>query len=152
MSNARKYTTRRKKVVQALVGAFKTIDGTGEFQSDLSDNVFEKLRFWDEIADFPEVQINAGSETREYLTGGAKWRFLSITVRVYVHDEDDPEEELALVLEDLETVLEESGTIPYTDNDGVNQCVSDITIISISTDEGVLTPLGVGELVAELRY
>lgn len=150
--STRTYTTRRKRIVLALVDAMKAIDGTLAYQSNLSNNITDKLKFWDEVDQFPEVQINAGSEAREYQTGGFKWRFLTINIRVYVNTENDPEEELALILEDVETILEDSSSLEYTDNDGNVQSLADITIISISTDEGVLTPLGVGELVAEIRY
>ena len=35
--------------------------------------------------------MNAGSETREYQAGGYKDRFLSVTIRCYVQDEEDAE-------------------------------------------------------------
>jgi len=148
----RAYTSNRKRVVEALVTQLKTIDGTGAFLSNISDNVYPTLRFWDEVDQFPEIHVTAGSETFEYLPANFKWRFLTITVRVYVNDENDPQEALALLLQDIETVLESSGDISYTDYAGATKSISDLTILSVSTDEGVLTPLGAGELVAEIRY
>ena len=43
MIEARTYSTRRYAVVNALVELFKTINGTGLFTSNLSNNVFNKL-------------------------------------------------------------------------------------------------------------
>ena len=40
----------------------------------------------------------------------------------------------------------------YHDRNGLEQHTHQITIISIDTDEGVLDPLGVGEIVLEVRY
>ena len=148
----REYTSQRKRITLAFVEAIKAIDGTGAYLTNLYDNVYPTLRFWDEIDTFPEVHVNAGPETREYLPGRFKWRFLTLTIRVYVNNEDDPQEELALILEDLETVLESSGTISYTDNGGATKQISDITILSLTTDEGVLNPLGAGEVTVEIRY
>ncbi len=65
--------TRRISIVTALAEKFKVINGTGTFKSDLSDNSYPKLRFWDEVQDFPCVYSTAGSELREYLPGDFTW-------------------------------------------------------------------------------
>ena len=56
------------------------------------------------------------------------------------------------LLEDVETVLEEKSQLLYHDRNGLEQKTQQITIISIDTDEGVLDPLGVGEILIEVRY
>ena len=148
---ARDYTTRRLGIVNALVEKLKDIDGTGAFLTDLSLNVSPRLKFWDEVEEFPAVHLNAGSETREYQTGGYKDRFLTITVRCYVQDEDSVEA-LDGLLEDVETVIENNSRMAYQDRSGATQYTQQITVISIDTDEGVLEPLGVGEMLIEVRY
>ena len=72
----RGYTTRRSAIVDAFVQKLLTINGTGNFLSSVS-NVEPRLKFWDEIEEFPAIHINAGSETREYLGAGEKFRFLT---------------------------------------------------------------------------
>ena len=148
---ARDYTTRRQSIVNALVTQLKTINGTGAFLTNLNNNVSPRLKFWDEVDDFPAVHLNAGSETREYQGGGYKDRFLSVTIRCYVN-EDDSVTALDKLLEDVETVLESDTQLSYTDRQGNTQSVQQITISSIDTDEGVLDPLGVGEILIEVRY
>ena len=147
----RDYTTRRLGIVNALVDKLKDIDGTGAFLTDLSLNVSPRLKFWDEVEEFPAVHLNAGSESREYQANGYKDRFLNVTVRCYVQDEDAV---VALdeLLEDVETVLENNSRLAYKDRTGTTQYTQQITIVSIDTDEGVLEPLGVGELLIEVRY
>lgn len=147
----RDYTTRRLGIVNAIVEKLKDINGTGSFLTDLGDNVSPRLKFWDEVEEFPAVHLNAGSETREYQGSGYKDRFLSITLRCYVQDEDSV---LALdeLLEDVETVLESNSRLEYQDRTGKTQYTQQITIISVDTDEGVLEPLGVGEILIEVRY
>ena len=78
---ARDYTTRRLGIVEAIAVKLKEIDGQGEFLTDLDDNVSPRLKFWDEVQQFPAVHLNAGSETREYQGGGYKDRFLTVTLR-----------------------------------------------------------------------
>ena len=148
---ARDHTTRRSQILAGLVTVLKTINGSGNFRLDLSNNVSKRLLFWDEVADFPAVHLNAGSETREYQGGGYKDRFLSITLRCYVNAEDAVAE-LDKLLEDVETVIEENSRLSYLDLNGVTQYTQQITIVSIDTDEGVLEPLGVGEMLIEVRY
>ena len=148
---SRTYTTRRQGIVTALVNKLKDIDGTGFFRSNVNENVSPRLKFWDEVEEFPAIHLNSGSETREYQAGGYKDRFLSITIRCYVKDEESVDV-LDELLEDIETVIEENSRLLYKDRNNADQYTQQITVISIDTDEGVLEPLGVGEMLIEVRY
>jgi tetrahydromethanopterin S-methyltransferase subunit G len=147
---SRSNTTRRSAIVNALADKFKEIDGSGSFKTRLDNNVETRLKFWDEIEQFPALHITAGSETREYYGGGQKWRFLTITIRAYVNNED-PIEELEKLLEDIETVIDTNNSLTYHQL-GTNAGVSQFTVLTIDTDEGVLAPLGIGEMIIEARY
>jgi hypothetical protein len=147
----RAYTTRRLGILTAIVEKLKDINGQGDYLTNLNENVSPRLKFWDEVEEFPAVHLNAGSETREYQGGGYKDRFLSVTIRCYVQDEDSVKA-LDELLEDVETLLEENSQLTYIDRKNVVQSTQQITIISIDTDEGVLEPLGVGEMLIEVRY
>jgi hypothetical protein len=147
----RDYTSRRQSIVDALVAKLKTIDGTGSFLSNVYNNVSPRLKFWDEVEDFPSLHINAGSERREYQGAGYKDRFLAATIRIYVKEEDAVDA-LDRLIEDVETVLEQNSRLVYVDKQGNNQYTQMITIVSIDTDEGVLEPYGVGEILIEVRY
>ena len=148
---ARIYASRRKRIIDALVTKLKTINGQGAFLSDLGENVHPRMKFWDEVDEFPALHLNAGSETREYQTAGVRDRFLSVTVRCYVQDED-AQEALNELMEDVETVIEDNSRLTYTDKMNNVFYTQQITVISIDTDEGVLEPLGVGEILLEVRY
>lgn len=145
------YSSRRLGITNALVNKLKEINGNGDFNTDMYGNVHPRLKFWDEVNEFPSIHVSAGSESREYQSGGYKDRFLSMTLRVYVHSEDSVEA-LEELLEDIETVIETNSRLSYTDRRGDEQFTQQITIISIDTDEGVLEPLGVGEILLEVRY
>ena len=147
----RQYTTRRQGIVDALVTKLKQIDGSGNYHIDLADQVEPRLKFWDEVEEFPAIHVNAGRETREYLTAGVKNRFLTIMLRCYVNEENAVDG-LDALLEDVETVLEDNSGMTYKDKLGTTQSIQQITILSINTDEGVLEPMGVGEITLEVRY
>ena len=114
---ARTYTTRRSAIVDALVVKLKQINQTGDFLTDVFDNVHPRLKFWDEVDTFPALHLNAGSETREYQGGGYKDRFLNLTIRCYVK-ETDAVDALDKLLEDVETVVEANGRLAYIDKQG----------------------------------
>ncbi len=147
----RNYTTKRSSIVGSLAEELKKIDGTGDFLVNLYENVHPRLLFWDEVTDFPAVHINAGNETREYQGGGYKDRFLNLTLRCYVNEEN-AQEALSALLEDVETVVENNSKLEYKDKLNAKHYTQQITIISIDTDEGVLEPMGVAEMQLEVRY
>ena len=150
-TSTRLYTTRRQNIVNALVDVLERIDGTGEYQTAVAD-VSPRLKFWDEVTEFPSIHLNAGRESRTYDGGGFKFRYLAITLRCYVEDNDDSVGALDALLEDIETVLEAEDPLTYYDKKGVAQTTVQTTIVSIDTDEGVMDPLGIGEILIEVQY
>lgn len=144
--------TKRKKVVDALVNKIKLINGQYPYNSNVSDNVDGHLKFLDEIEQYPKVCVIAGDEFREYQPNAFKWRLLDLTIRVYIHDNNDTQETLALLLEDLERVIDDNDNLVYDDTVDPSQSTTSLTIGSISTDEGVIAPLGIGEMTVRVRY
>ena len=148
---ARRHSTRRRAIIEALCEKFEGINGTAPFRTSVA-KVERRLKFWDEVQEFPCIHVGAGAETREYDGGGFRFRFLGITVRCYVSDDDDVILALEELLEDVESVLEDNDPLVYTDSTGASQSTAQTTIIAVDTDEGVLEPLGVGEITLEIRY
>jgi len=147
----RNYTSRRMSIVDSLVTKMKGINGNFPFRTNVYSNVESRLIFWDEVRDFPAIHLSAGSETRQYQGGGYKDRYMTLTIRIYVQEEDAMSA-LEALFEDIETVIEDSSRLQYTDRDNKSQYTQQISIISISSDEGALEPLGVGEIICEVRY
>jgi len=148
---SRIYTSRRQSIVNALVTELKKIDGSGDYLTNLFGNVSPRLKFWDEVEDFPAVHLNAGAESREYQAGAYKDRFLAVTIRMYVNEEDAVDA-LDKLIEDVETVIDNNTRLAYTDKQNKTQYTQQLTVVSIDTDEGVLEPYGVGEMLIEVRY
>lgn len=139
--------SQRSKIVNALVAKLKLINGVAPYKSNLyGKNVISKLKFWDEVNDFPYICVVAGSETRDYLPGGFKWGFLNIALKLYVYGENS-HELLENIISDVEAVIDANETLVY---DG--GATTEILINSIVTDEGLLTPYGVGEVTLNVRY
>lgn len=146
----RDYTTKRSSVINGFVTHLEKIDGTGKFKSAIAE-VSPRIKFWDEVTEFPAVHVSAGAETRQYLGGGEKFRFLTLTFRCYVNEEDSVTA-LEKLLEDVETVIEDENPLTYTDPLGKTVTTIQHSVVSIDTDEGVLEPLGIGEIIAEVQY
>ena len=149
---ASQYRTARKKIVNALVKQIKEIDGNYPYNSNVFNNVHGNIIFLDQIQEYPKVCVVAGDETRQYQPNEFKWRFLSLDIRVYVEDQEDPQEVLSLLCEDIERVIDDNDVLTYDDTVSPNLTTTSLTLRSLSTDEGVLTPLGIGELTLECRY
>ena len=151
MDEAKFYTTQRLAIVDALVEVLKQIDGTEDFNTDLGNNIHPRMLFWDEVQEYPAVHLSAGTEVRQYQAGGYKDRFMTVVIRCYVKEEDSVKA-LEGLLADIEFVVEKNSRLAYQDRTGVPQTTHDILITSIDTDEGVLSPLGVGEIQLRVHY
>jgi len=139
--------TARRSIIEALVTLFKDIDGTGDYKSNLHSNVEGKLLFWDDILEHPTVSIVAGAEQREYKPGSFKWGFLGVSIKIFVNEEN-AKEAVENIFYDIETLIDSNIDLDY--DTGVN--TTDIRILSIADDQGLLEPLGVGEIELQIRY
>jgi hypothetical protein len=142
--------SRRTSIVKALVEKLNIeIDGTQPYATNLYGNAHAKLKFWDEVEQFPAVYVTPGSEMREYLPADFTWGFLGVCLKIYVKG-DDAQEQLELLLEDCERAIDRNRVLKYdTEN---NYETTEILVQSITTDEGLLAPYGVGEINLQVRY
>ena len=68
------------------------------------------------------------------------------------HNEEDSQEELALLLEDIEKIIDENDALVYDDSVNPKESTTSMTIETLTTDEGVVQPLGIGEMSIIVRY
>jgi hypothetical protein len=141
--------SRRTSIVKALAEKLKLIDGNLPYQVNLNNNAYAKLKFWDEVQDFPAVYCTPGSEMREYHPGDFAWGFLGVAVKVYCRGEE-AQDELEKLLEDIERCVDSNRNLVYDTNTGYD--TTEILIQSITTDEGLLAPYAVGEINLQVRY
>lgn len=143
-------SSKRISIVKALSEKFKEIDGTNGYSTNLFGNAHPKLKFWDEVNDFPSVYLTAGSEQREYLPGNFTWGYLNVSVKCYVKSEDSAQEQLESLLSDVEKCIDANRVLVYDSESGFE--TTEILIQSITTDEGLLYPYGIGEINLQVRY
>lgn len=139
----------RSKIVSALVNLLNNNLNGIDYTSNVHNNVENKLVFWDEINNFPYIGITAGAEAREYLPSNFKWGFLTISIKVMVKT-SSASDVLEQYLEDIENLLDANNNLLYDSDNG--KTTELISILSIDTDQGLLEPLGVGEMVIQIQY
>lgn len=141
----------RSKIQKAIAKQIKEqLNGIAPYKINIYGNVDTRLRFWDEINDFPFICITVGQESREYLPANFKWGRVAYTLKVYVNSEN-PEEDLEDVMADVERAIDANIRLPY-DEFETGLTTEDIRVLSIVTDEGALAPFGVGEITIEVLY
>jgi hypothetical protein len=143
--------TRRSSIVEALEDKLKAISLANDYSTDLGQQVYPRMKFWDEISEFPCVCLVAGPETIVHQGGGMKDRYLDVTLRAYVNEEDSIVA-LERLLEDIELIIDRNGRLAYVDSSGNLGYTRDIIITLIDTDQGALAPLGVGEMSLQVKY
>lgn len=142
--------SRRTSIVKALTAKInEVLDGSTPYNFNLYGKAESKLKFWDEVQEFPAVFATPGTEMRDYLPGDFTWGFLGICLKVYVKG-DDASEQLESLLDLLERVIDANRVLVY-DNEN-NYETTEILVQSITTDEGLLHPFGVGEINLQVRY
>ena len=145
-------TSRRTEIIDLLVTELKKIDGgTSTFNSNytyntnLFNNVERKLRFLDEINDFPSLYIAGGTEIREFNSENLTTATLDATIRAYVFSEDNSQSDIDNLVQDIEHVI-------YNIGDNSSKGIQQFNIANISADEGLLTPYGLSEIEITIQY
>jgi hypothetical protein len=143
---------RRTEIVDLLVTNLKNIDGgtssynaSYTYTQNLFDNVYRKIKFLDEVNDFPALYLSAGTEIRNFNSLSLTVATLDVTIRAYVYGEDNSQSLADDLVQDIEHVI-------YSLGDNPEKGILDITIDSISIDEGLATPYGLAEVELTVVY
>ena len=134
--------TARVDIRNALIALFKS-----ELTKVVDNNITGRLKFWDEVQDFPYLCVVNGPETREYQPGGFSWCYLNVKLWIFVKSED-PEKALDDVLTELESVIDLNNDLEYS----TGKFTTLMSLSSITTDEGILAPQGVGQINLIVQY
>jgi|TARA_R110001592_G_scaffold50745_2_gene156765 hypothetical protein len=145
-------TSRRTDIVDFLVTQLKEIDkaqssfdSSYTYNTNLFTNVFRKIKFIDEVNDFPALYLSAGTENRDFNTKSLTVATLDVTIRAYVFGEDDAQSKVDDLIQDIEHVL-------YNLGDNSDKGIFDIQIDNITADEGLIEPYGLAEIVLTIQY
>ena len=145
-------TSRRTDIVDFLVTQLKEIDkaqssfdSSYTYNTNLFTNVFRKIKFIDEVNDFPALYLSAGTENRDFNTKSLTVATLDVTIRAYVFGEDDAQSKVDDLIQDIEHVI-------YNLGDNSDKGIFDIQIDNITADEGLIEPYGLAEIVLTIQY
>jgi hypothetical protein len=141
--------SKRTQIVKALTAKLNLINGKSPYSVNLFKNAYAKLKFWDEVDDFPSVYLTPGTELREYHPSDFTWAYLGVTIKVYCRGESSSEQ-LELLLTDIENCVDDNRQLVYDITN--NYSTTEILVQSITTDEGLLAPYAVGEINLQVRY
>lgn len=141
--------SKRTKIVNKIISLLKENLNGLDYKSNVYNNVSNRVIFWDEINNFPHISISAGNESRQYLPANFKWAYLSVNIRVYIQDEN-AYSVLEEFIGDIETIIDNNNNLVYDEDTGDSTEL--ISIISIDTDQGLLEPLAVAEIVLQIQY
>jgi hypothetical protein len=139
--------SKRTQIVTALANKFKMLDGI-KYTSNIYNNAYPKLKFWDEVEDFPSIYLTPGTETREYHPSDFTWGYMNISVKLYCRGETS-QEQLEQLLYDAENIVDANRALTY---DTAGHQTTEILVTSITTDEGLLAPYAIGEINLQVRY
>ena len=144
--------SRRSEIVDFLVTSLKNIDGAASnydasytYTQNLFNNVYRKIKFLDEVNDFPALYLSAGTEIRDFNSLSLTVATLDVTIRAYVYGEDNSQSLADDLVQDIEHVI-------YSLGDNPEKGILDIIIDSISIDEGLAAPYGLAEVELTVVY
>jgi len=145
-------TNRRTEIVDLLIEELKKINGEPStfnasyiYNNNLFNNVYRGVKFLDEVNDFPALYLAAGTEIRNFESLSLTVATLDVTIRAYVYGEDNSQSLADDLLEDIEHVI-------YSLEDSPTKGIQDITIESITVDEGLVEPYGLAEVSIQVTY
>jgi hypothetical protein len=143
-------SNQRRNIINHILTNLKLIDGSISslnsnytFQNNIFSNVFRKIKFLDEVNDFPSIFFQVGEEVRVYNTSGNTTGLIPLTLRIYVNDEESSGS-LDSLIQDIEHIIYNLDTGVYS--------IRDIIISSIDTDEGLVKPYGISEIEILIDY
>lgn len=149
----------RTSIADGLVELIKTeLDGSKpeKYWTNLYGLVSRSVFKFEEINEFPYIGIHIGPESFEYLPSRQQWIYLDLSILIYAKDEGDIQTQLEKLIADVKTIIDSDMDFTYTinkpDGSSTQGKVTQVTMNSVSTDEGLLDPYGFAEVSVTCRY
>lgn len=149
----------RTSIADGLVARLKKdLDGSqpDEFFTNIYGNVSRQTYKFDEIREFPYIAVHIGSETSNYMPSAQQWTYLELPIIIYDKEVTDIQEQLEKLVADVKTSIDTGGSLDYTVSKPngltINCQATDMSITSVSTDEGLLAPFGLAQMNVTVRY
>jgi len=111
--------------------------------TSLTLNVHRRFLYLEEINDFPTIILFAGDESRKYLGAGQKEGAFLLNIRGYLFTDENSLDDAEDLANEIDSVIRNMSKI---DN------LIDMRVLTINTDEGILSPYGMCNLLVEVVY
>ena len=133
---------RRTDIIEALVGHLGT-------NTDVhANNVFRKYKYMHDLNDFPAITFIPNREDRDHFGDGQVHGILAIQLRCYVYDGDTAD--IAGECERLADQIEDAVDTFSATNRALE--VEEARVVSLRTDDGLMTPYGIADLQISILY
>lgn len=125
-------------------GLFSLFTEQRRDNKEIYDNVFRGLKFIDQVNDFPSIYVQAGQETFNYNSKGVTTASLPLVLRLYTYEENAVQsvEELA---DSIVNIIERIIHFP-------EYRIIESTVTSVDSDNGLLDPYGLAEILLNVIY
>ena len=133
---------RRTDIIEALVGHLGT-------NTDVhANNVHRTYKYMHDLNDFPAITFIPNREDRDHFGDGQVHGILAVQLRCYVYDGDtaDIADECERLADQIEAAVD---TFSST-NRALE--VEEARVVSLRTDDGLMTPYGVADLQISILY
>ena len=151
--------SRRTQIIDFVVTELKKINGAVDsrtapirsgytYKTNVFNNVFRRMKYINEINDFPTLCVTSGGEDRVEIGAGIRFGTITIDIRGYIKSTDNSLDEAENLGDDIEFII---NTLNIETNASTFQ-ITDARITSIETDEGLYEPFGVVNVGVLLRY
>ena len=133
---------RRTDIIDALVGHLGT-------NTDVhANNVYRTYKYMHDLNDFPAITFIPNREDRDHFGDGQVHGILAVQLRCYVYDGDtaDIADECERLADQIEAAVD---TFSAT-NRALE--VEEARVVSLRTDDGLMTPYGVADLQISILY
>ena len=133
---------RRTDIIEALVGHLGT-------NTDVhANNVHRTYKYMHDLNDFPAITFIPNREDRDHFGVGQVHGILAVQLRCYVYDGDtaDIADECERLADQIEAAVD---TFSAT-NRALE--VEEARVVSLRTDDGLMTPYGVADLQISILY
>ena len=133
---------RRTDIIEALVGHLGT-------NTDVhANNVHRTYKYMHDLNDFPAITFIPNREDRDHFGAGQVHGILAIQLRCYVYDGDtaDIADECERLADQIEAAVDTFSAA----NRALE--VEEARVVSLRTDDGLMTPYGVADLQISILY
>lgn len=133
---------RRTQIIEALVGHL------GSNTDVHANNVFRTYKYMHDLNDFPAITFIPRQEQRDHFGDQQVHGIIAVQLRCYVYDGDtsDIADECERLADQIEEAIDTFAET-YRQYE-----VEEARVVSLRTDDGLMTPYGVADLQVSILY